>query len=349
VIQSASVVRTTHASGLHGVERSLGALHDEMLRSAADDAGRVRLSVLNLVAACIDDDAAAVATQVVKAIGARHPARVIVIRAHPDALDESIEADVSLQRTSIGDREVYTELMHLVVKGEPAFHLSSVVTPLLIPDIPTDLWVVGAPRLVQAFSDDAVALCDRIILDSGAYTDPADPLTRIAAEFQQRGSGLMIGDFAWERTRTWRELTAQAFDLPGAAQWLSSVRDLHIEISGDHVPSQAWLFAGWMASRLQWPRHAEPVRVEVREGGSDGAMLRKVTIALSRGTDDRSVVLESHGGVVRVASDIGGSEVTRTVPCNDPDVVHLMSRLMDESRQDRVYPEAVQRAAALIA
>ena len=209
---TASVVRTAHASGLHGLERSLDALHTEMLRSAADDAGRVRLSVLNLVAACVDDADAELATRVLTAIGASHPARAIVIHAHPDADQVSIEADVSLQRTSVGDHEVYTELMQLVVNGEPAFHLASIVTPLLIPDIPTDLWVVGAPRLAQAFSDDAIALTHRTIVDSGAYADPAVPLRQIADELARRGGRLVIGDIAWERTRVWRQLIGQAFD-----------------------------------------------------------------------------------------------------------------------------------------
>jgi glucose-6-phosphate dehydrogenase assembly protein OpcA len=347
--RSGAVVGMAHASGLHGVERSLDALHDEMLRSAADDAGHVRLSVLNVVAACVDDRAAELAIDVLTSIGARHPARVIVIRAYPDAADTAIEADVSLQRTPVGGHDVYTELMHLTVKGEPSFHLSSIVAPLLIPEIPTDLWVVGAPRLVQAFSDDAVTLCDRIILDSGAYPSPAEPLGRIAAEFERRGSSLMIGDFAWERTRIWRELIAQAFEVPGAVQWLAHVRELRLEVSGDHVPAQGWLLAGWFASRLRWQQGAEPVSVHTLDDGDGGeAVLRSVRIRLSRGSVERAVALVVHRELLRVSSDLGGVEVSRTVPHSEPSVTSLMSRLMDESREDPIYPEAVTRAVALI-
>ncbi len=344
---TASVVRTTHASGLHSVERSLEALHTEMLRSAADDAGQVRLCVLNFVAACIEDSDAELATRVLTSIGARHPARVIVVRAHPEAGDSAIEADVSLQRTAIGAHEIYTELMRLDVRGEPAFHLSSIVTPLLVPDIPSDLWVVGSPRLVQAFSDDAVALCDRIILDSGAYPDPREPLGLIAAEFARRGDELVIGDIAWEGIRVWRELIAQAFDAPGAAGWLAHVRELRIASSGNHAPAQAWLLAGWMASRLGWERGAEPVSMRVEGDPNAPAVLRTVTLRLSRDGDDRTLKLEAQGGALCVMSEVGGHTVTRTVPHEEPDMIHLMSQLMDESREDRIYPASVQRAAAL--
>jgi glucose-6-phosphate dehydrogenase assembly protein OpcA len=343
-----TLVTTAHASGLHAVERSLDALHREVLRSAADQAGEVRLSVLNLVAACIDDRDADLAARTLTAIGARHPARVIVVRADPDATDAAIEADVGLQRTPVGESEVYTELMRLIVRGHPAFHLSSVVSPLLIPDIPTDLWVVGAPRLVQAFSDEVVALCHRIIVDSDAYPRPAEPLHQISAEIARHGDGRLIADIAWERTRQWRELVAQAFDSAPAVEWLRHVSAVRLACTGTRVPAHGWLLAGWLASRLGWRHGVEPVELGLAEraGGPDGVCTLR--IEMERDGDRRCVVVEAHDGVLQVESDAAGGSVSRTVPQHRPQMTALMSMLLDESRLDLVYPQAVTRAAALI-
>lgn len=319
-----------------------------MLRSSADDSGRVRLSVLNLVAACIDDADAELAAAVLSAIGTRHPARAIVVRADPDSAEASIEADVSLQRTSAGDHEVYTEVIRLTVTGEPAFHLASVVTPLLVPDIPIDLWVVGAPRLVQAFSDDAIALTDRIILDSGAYPDPAQPLGVIAAEFSRRGQSLMVGDIAWERTRAWREVIAQAFDAPSKLRALSEIHEVRIDSTGDHTPAQAWLVAGWLAAQLRWPEHEEPLSFHVSGHGSEAALCN-VTFRFGAGASGSTLSIESSDSVLRVTSDAEGATLTRVLAHETPDILALLSRLLDESREDRIYPRSVIRAAALSA
>jgi len=342
---TASVVRAAHASGVHAVERSLNALHGEMLRSAADDAGHVRLFVLNLVAACIEHEDARVATEVLTAIGARHPARAIVIHAHPEDERVSIEADVSLQRASVAGHEVYTELMLLTISGEPAFHLSSIVTPLLIPDIPTDLWVVGAPRLVQAFSDEVIAMTDRIILDSGAYPDPVETLRLLTQELGRHDGRLVIGDFAWERTRAWRQLVAQAFGAPGQGRRLDAVRSISVESWGDHSPAQAWLLAGWLVSRLGWsePRGRLTMRAE---GGGDVASLRSVRIELE-GDEPGSVSVEATGSALCVTSDLGGVSLSRVVEHEQPDVLALMSRLLDETRVDALYPAAVAGAVSL--
>jgi len=347
VSHAAFVVRTMHASGPRDVGRSLDALHQEMVHSA-DGLPYVRLTVLNVVAACIDDHDAELATNVLTSIGARHPARVIVIHAHPNDDEESIEADVSLQRTSLGKHDVYTEVMRLEVHGEPAYHLTSIVQPLLIPDIPTDLWVVGSPRLVQAFSDDAVSLCDRIILDSGAFQSPAVTLRRIATEYEHRRGRLTIGDIAWERTRPWRELIAQAFDPPAARAWLQRVRSLRIDSLGDRPSAQAWLLAGWIAARMGWARGAEPIVMgAVPEPLESSGPVCLVSMSLAAEDDIRMLEVETLEGALSIVSDVTGGHVRRTMPYRVPDLVTVMARLMDEARDDPLYPEAVTRAAAL--
>src|SRR5207302_1227941 len=79
------------------------------------------------------------------------------------------------------------------------------------------------PRLIQAFRADAVAMCDRVILDTGAYDDAAETLQMIAREFDVHGASLSLNDIAWQRTRPWREAVAIAFDGPDVRPWLHRV------------------------------------------------------------------------------------------------------------------------------
>jgi hypothetical protein len=50
--------KVSHASGLNAVNRVLGEMHGETLRLGGIEGGSVRLSVLNIVAACVDTDSA---------------------------------------------------------------------------------------------------------------------------------------------------------------------------------------------------------------------------------------------------------------------------------------------------
>jgi len=343
-----AVVETVHTSGWSAVAGSIDSLHAHTLRSAADDVGGVRLAVLNMVAACIDRPGFELATRVVTALGAHHPARAIVIKADPES-DAMVEADVSLQRTAVGDYEVYTELIQLLVGGEPAFHLTSLITPLLIPDIPVDLWVVGAPRLAQAFSEDAVELCDRIIIDSGAYTDSRSTLQLIAAQLNRHDLALRLADIAWERTRVWRELTAQGFDPPAAHPLLWHITDVDLRSAGSVPSSQAWLMAGWMASRLNWMDGRQP-RISAMPAPATGVVDGDLVYARFRaraGERHAAFALARDHDALHTAFEVDGTTVERTLPYNEPDVQELISRLMDEAREETIYPAAVLRAAAL--
>ena len=346
---SGTIVETVHASDWHEVEGSIDSLHSHTLRSAADDIGRVRLAVLNIVAGCSDRAGDELATKVVTALGEDHPARAIVILANPDA-EPAVEADVSLLRKSVGEYEVYTELIHLAINGGLALHLASVVTPLLVPDIPVDLWVVGAARLAQAFSEDAIELCSRIIVDSGAYPDARNTLQLLASQVNRDDLALVVADIAWERMRIWRELTAQAFDPPGARPLLWRITDVDLRSAGTAPSAQVWLLAGWLASRLNWrddgvthrlSADAKPVPgiapgdlVYARYVARDGDRLARFAIA-------------RHEDAVHVSFEIDGTSVERTLPYREPDLVELLARLMDEAREDTIYPAALTRAATL--
>lgn len=340
-----------HASGLHSVSRELEALHSELLRSSGDDRHRVRTSVMNLVAACNDPREGERAAADLLAIGTRHPARAIVIVAQPDG-ETQLEADLSLH-CSI-DNRVCAELVRIDVRGEPAQHLTSIVEPLLIPDIPVHLWVVGAPPLRQAFSEATVALTESIILDSGAYTEAAETLALIARELSHFGGRITIADIAWERTMPWRQMLAHAFDAAESRPWMRHITAIAMRCNGDRVASDAWLVAGWLGSRLGWAAEHRP-QLDVGAGapqpdGGDAPPGSLLSLRVEARIENRSasVELERRSGVIHTSMTFEGAVTAeRAVALPERDEPDLISTMMTEGGGDEAYRAATAMAAAL--
>lgn len=342
-----------HASGLHAVNRALHDMHHEMLRVGGRSEGAaVRLSVLNLVAACVDGDSADLATKAIGRLGAKHPVRAIVVLADPDGKPQ-MEADVSLQCSAVDAAQVCAEQVRIVVGGEAAYHLASVVTPLLVPDIPTYLWLVGSPPLQQAFGQDAVAICERLILDTGAYDDDAGALRLLAEELEVVGDALAVSDVGWERTRTWRQLVAQSFDGEAMRRFLYGITRVDVECSGDRVSAQAWLLVGWMGSRLGWKAASDQPRVVTTSRRVEDVAapnLARVTLHCSAADQNAQVTVERRGAALYCIIDVeGGMHAERAVPVGDADSVDMVGSLLESPAEDPVYRAALRNAADLAA
>ncbi|MEO8899390.1 MAG: glucose-6-phosphate dehydrogenase assembly protein OpcA [Candidatus Dormibacter sp.] len=344
-------LEVAHASGLHAVNRALNDMHHEMLRVGGESEGAVvRLAVLNLVAASVDVDSADLAIRALGRLGAKHPVRAIIVIADPDGTSQ-MEADVSLQCSAVDSAQVCAEQVRMVVGGEAAYHLASVVTPLLVPDIPTYLWLVGSPPLQQAFGQDAVAICERLIVDSGAYDDDAGALRLLADELEVVGDALAVSDIAWERTRTWRQLIAQSFDGQAMRRFLHGVTRVQVECSGDRVSAQAWLLAGWMASRLGWEAASDQPRVVTTSRPVEdvpASNLAQVTLQCTARGQSALVTVKRRGAALCGVIDVeGGIHAERAVPVSDVDSVDMVGSLLESSAEDPVYRAALRKAADL--
>jgi glucose-6-phosphate dehydrogenase assembly protein OpcA len=343
-------LKVSHASGLHAVNRVLGEMHGEMLRLGGIEGGTVRLSVLNIVAACVDTNSADLASQAVGRLGARHPARAIIIVADPDG-EAQIEADLSLQCSSVDSGQMCAEQVRLVVNGEAAYHLASVVTPLLVPDIPVYLWLIGAPPLEQAFGQDAVAVCERLIIDSGAYSDSAGTLRTLSGELGSIGDAIALSDIAWERIRLWRLLIAQCFDGEQVRGFIRGIIRVDVECSGDRVSAQAWLIAGWLASRLQWQDGSGPPQIVTTASESEDVAdhgLIRVALHCRLDAHEALITVERRASALHTVIDVdGGVSAQGAVPLPDVDTVDLVDGLLESPGEDPVYRPALDSAAEL--
>lgn len=341
-----SVQRHTHASGLHAVADALDDLHRDALRAAGAESTQVRLSVLNIVAVCNEPQLVDAAVETVVMVSERHPARAIVIHADHNR-PILIESDISLRQSPMGG---YIELVRLDVGGQPAFHLTSIVQPLLIPDIPVHLWIVGSPPLDQAFRPDAVSVVDLIILDTAAYPDAQGTLRRIREEIETYGGGLCIGDIAWERLRPWRDAVAHAFAGPAMRTWLHRIRGVDLVSSGASAPLQALLLTGWLASRLRWPEKGGPdvTGSEMPPHENVAGELQHVRIRCSDGRHTARVDVERRGAMLRTSINVdAGMVATSVTPAPVESDGLLIARLMAELEDDRVYRQAVFRASTV--
>jgi len=70
-----------------------------------------------------------------------------------------------------------------------------------------------------------------------------------------------IADLNWQRLAPWQELTAQAFDQPDRRSAVWEIDGITIDYERGNS-TQALMFLGWIASRLEW----EPIE-RITEGG----------------------------------------------------------------------------------
>lgn len=344
---AATAQRYAHASGLHALASALTELHRDAVRASSAASTHVRLSVVNMIAACIDPGLAAHAADVVLHVAARHPARAIVIVANQRS-EPLIESDISLHETDAGGQ--YIELVRLTVGGEPAAHLASIVMPLVIPDIPVHLWLVGAPPLEQAFRAEVVTACDSVILDTGAYADVHGTLRLLAGELDEYGDDLALGDIAWERTRVWREAVAGAFAGPSVRPWLQRVSGIDVVSFGSSASTDAWLIAGWLTARLAGTGRAGATAGLSCVPSQDArpGELAAVRVRCGDARHSARVHVERHGLSLRTAIDIDGG-VVATGSATQPawNEAALIAGLMSDPASDPLYHEAIREAATL--
>jgi glucose-6-phosphate dehydrogenase assembly protein OpcA len=350
--QPTTLIRSEHASSLHALNAELTALHAQMLRTGHDEVRPVRTAVLTLVCVCTDDAEADAAAEVVRRLAANHPSRALVVVADRNARPDGVDADLALECSAVGGADqICAESVRLTVRGAPALHLVSVVTPLLLPDVPVVLWLAGAPPLDQALHAEVVQVCERIILDSDAYADPLGTLLALVGAHREHGH-LPIGDLAWARLLHWREVLAQSFDGSEMTRFLRGVQHIAVTSCGTRPSSEAWLIAGWLASRL-WPSSnaSPPIEVSTRHDSvmEKGGLL-SVRIHCERDGHSADVSVEWAAGmtVTTIATD-GGIRASRTMATPPHDRYALVGRELQESGVDPVYIDAVRRGTELAA
>lgn len=254
---------------LEAVERELNNMWREANAQVAITGGQAysRNSVLTLVAFTPSLRRAEQMLGIVHSLTTTHPSRAIVVAADPDDTGEDIQAYIG---TYVGaDSASYGEDIVLVAQTQAVPHLPGVVLPLIVSGLPTFLRWTDDPPWSSALLEALVDGCDRFIVDTSEMSNARHSLMALADLMRRKKTRCAVTDVSWSYQSPWREIVAQFFDPPHLRRYLEAIERVTIEYAArdEDSPlntSQAYLFAGWLASRLGWTVEHTP-----HEGSSE--------------------------------------------------------------------------------
>ncbi len=372
------------AHGIEEIERELARIWAQPnLEVAGEDGGpprrhvAARTSVMNLVVIARRPEDGERAAEIISRLTGRHPSRtVIVVGADPDGpswLNASIRAHCVLPRPDAP--ETCSELILLTAGGETGRHLSALVAPLIIHDLPVTVWWPGEPLLEGDAARDLLAGTDRLVVDGAS--GPGDGLGRLRrlAALYDTFDRLSVADFALVRQSRWREAIATVFDLPELRPFLWGVREIQVTYAArdaDGRPGSTNVVkplyhAAWLAARLGM-RVATPLapargalRAKLRSGSTEvavalqpaasglapGSSLR-VGIRARRRASELDVDVTAEAENVHVRGRIDGTEtLVRTFKAARRSDADLLSEAIEVGGRDPLAVDTIRMAAAL--
>lgn len=217
---------------MHLKDTTTGDIMKALEKQLHETGGGASGLALNLVALTTEDEreevekAASFAAQ-------EHPYRLILaIPRDVDAPEPRIDAEVT-----VGERLGSAEAIILRLDGPAAAHLTSIVLPMLAPDVPVVTWWLLDP-VRYGLEHELRSFADRRITYSARAADPVQSLYRRAESYAAGDT-----DICWTRISLWRSLIASAFD--GVTQSVEK-----ITIKADDGDPSAQLMAAWLHTRL---------------------------------------------------------------------------------------------------
>ncbi len=368
--------------GVGEIDKELVTLWQATANAPAEEA-RVAVTlvrVLNLLTYVEGEDRADVLNEEISRITGRHPCRSILLICTGDSdAPSSINAWVSAHchQTNESGKQICSEQISIAAAGSAVNTMHALALQLLISDTPVFLWWTAS----QPFEDPVLAHLadnvDRLIVDSAVFKDPVGSLIKMAGGGEANRSLLLrraMSDFNWTRLTTWREATAQFFDLPAYRRYMHGISGVEIDYAvapgAQPNPVQALLYAGWMASRLGWKFEGA---VQGNDNTSFDLHLRRESLGVSirikpvEATGDhapsggiseaRLIVTRPGQALFRITRNaaaqcattsvsLGGVDPTvRTIIYIEPDEAELLNQELEMFDHDVVYEQALHMAA----
>jgi glucose-6-phosphate dehydrogenase assembly protein OpcA len=318
----------------------------------------VRASVANLVVVCRDRAGGQQALAAVERLGPRAPSRCVVLIAEPPAGRQGVRAwaRVVPQDPEAGSGVAWDEVV-VQATVDPR-HLTAVVLPLLLPELPVFTLWWGTPPFADEIFDELTSVTDRLIVDSAAFADPPADLTRLARAASALTAAL--SDCVWQRLRPWREMLAAPFGGPPLREAVDRVHWLRVDAV---EPTAGLELCGWFASRLGWALDrshltsdawvahyaTEQGACEVRVVQALGSgTLARVDVQVDTGDGPASIRVEAPPGHLVATVEAPGHVTTRRkvglAIAGDPLGLGLELEVFG---RDRIFEEALLQAAAL--
>ncbi len=183
-------------------------------------------------------------------VASQNPCRLITLCPIPEStggVTAQVSAYCPVQKQSSGSL-ICCEYITLKGTEQELAEASGFIQSLLIADLPKFLWWKSIPDLQQDLFRKLSSFTNLVIVDSSTFTEATTALVNIQSLHQK---GINIADLNWRRLATWQELTAEAFDPPSRRAALKEVDRFVLDYEAGNA-SQAFLYLGWLASRLNW-------------------------------------------------------------------------------------------------
>jgi len=351
------------------IEDAISQLHVEHRDTGA------RTYILNMLVFASGDANRELAHAIGAQVCLNYPSRAIVMEVNPSG-DAVLEAAVAAQ-SDFADAAITmsSEQITLRAVGDAVGQLPTVITPLLIPEIPVALCCLGDVPFGLPVFDSIMNTVDQLIVDSAQFSHPVAMVERMDAVAGDQWSSVTFNDLTWTRLLPWREATAQFFDTPATRPALDAIQRLSVTFAAapgaETNPIKALLYSGWLASRLGWEavrdlrrvgrdtmlvmRHGEiPVIVECNARNTDAVPngdLLTATITADPGDGvmifhlDRSEELHSFRATI---THEGQTTDERTLPREERGPGDIVCDLVGSVRRDAIYEQALHLVVRLV-
>lgn len=263
--------------GMEVTGKSDETLLDKLQQEFAQAKAKDKLTPENKTAAIsYTPDSAGITADV---IAASNPCRIITlcpILGEDTGVKAQVSAYCPINKQS-QNTLVCCEYITLSGTAEALERIGGIIAELAIADLPKFLWWKATPTPDLPLFKRIAASSDTVIFDSSNFIEPETDLQTLAGLLKQDTA---LADINWRRLAPWQELTAAAFDPPERRSAIYEVDRVTIDYEQGNE-SQALMFLGWLASRLQWT----PTEYHV-EGGD--YRIRKVKF-----TDEKQRTIEA--------------------------------------------------------
>lgn len=239
-------------------------------------------------------------------IALRNPCRIISLIPLAGE-DTGVKAQVSaycpIQKQS-SSTLVCCEYITITGTAAALERVGGMIPELLIGGLPKFLWWKATPdpnnQLFKRLGD----FCDNVIVDSCNFNKPDSDLLSLQELVEKE---IPLADLNWGRISGWQELTAEAYDPPQRRNALTEIDKVNIDYEKGN-PTQALLFLGWLASRLNW----RPVSYQKELGDYN---ITKVKLLAP---DQRPIEAELAGVPVADIGDIVGDLIAIRLDSTNP-------------------------------
>lgn len=234
-----------------GTEVPLSQVERELKNLFASDSAVTRASLMNFAVYSEQPESLAANTALIRHFTTEHACRALVIAVKPGAEQLRIRSWVTAHcnLAANGKKSICSEQISFLIEGKSAYLVPNTVFARLDSDLPLAFWWQG--DLSENFEPTLYSRIDRLIIDSGEWTDLLPQLDRLERAYRESTSHFIVLDLAWTRVLQLRLALAACFDDPHALAELPNVTEVEIAHSSTNG-LDARMLGSWMMHQVGW-------------------------------------------------------------------------------------------------